>query len=95
MRVHVEHTCTVWAWNVVHITTFIVMPETKLCWEVFTLAAWGLWKVRNAKLFDNIALSVTAWKIGLKSELQKLAYRSTNGKFTAKLTSTTGTSLLI
>lgn len=56
-----------------------------LFWEVFILAAWALWKVRNAKLFYRITPSRGAWRVYLRIELQLLVHRSTKESFRSKL----------
>ncbi|KQK22572.2 hypothetical protein BRADI_1g68165v3 [Brachypodium distachyon] len=56
-----------------------------LFWETFTLAAWAIWKVRNAKLFDNAAPTLSAWRAYLRADLELLAFRSTKETFKFKL----------
>lgn len=80
-------------WNDLNITWDLSLPLADrllhakdawpwgLFWEVFTLVAWALWKVRNAKLFDDLAPSKAAWRAILKTDLELLTHRSTRDSF--------------
>lgn len=58
-----------------------------LFWEIFVLdlAAWTLWKVRNAKLFENILPLKSTWRVLLRTELKLLAHRSAKEQFQINL----------
>lgn len=49
------------------------------------LAAWTLWKVRNAKLFENILPLKSTWRVLLRTELKLLAHRSAKEQFQINL----------
>jgi hypothetical protein len=43
--------------------------------EIIMLAAWGIWIIRNMKIFEDQNPSISAWKIVFKQELHLLSYR--------------------
>lgn len=42
--------------------------------EVVTLAAWNIWKQRNRRHFDRVALTLLSWKRGLTSDPEILKF---------------------
>ena len=44
--------------------------------EVFTVAAWGIWKERNDKHFRGIQPSFTSWKNRFKHDFALLVHRA-------------------
>lgn len=44
--------------------------------EVFTIAAWSIWKERNNKYFMGIAHSLVSWKNQFKSDFAKMVHRT-------------------
>ncbi|KAF8688249.1 hypothetical protein HU200_042374 [Digitaria exilis] len=43
--------------------------------EVFTIAAWQIWKQRNALIFENKQVSVNRWKRDFVAECHNQAHR--------------------
>lgn len=44
--------------------------------EVFTIAAWGIWKERNDKLFRGIPPTHGSWMSRFKRDFALLAHRA-------------------
>lgn len=44
--------------------------------EIFAVAAWGIWKERNDKLFRGIAPSTESWLARFKKDFGLLVHRS-------------------
>ena len=43
--------------------------------EVFTVAAWGIWKERNDKHFRGVQPSLSSWKNRFKNDFAMLVHR--------------------
>jgi hypothetical protein len=43
--------------------------------EIIILAAWAIWIIRNRKIFEDQAPSLSAWKAVFRQELILLSYR--------------------
>lgn len=66
---------------------FEIMHAGKRAWqgpmfmEVFIVAAWGIWKERNDKLFRGIPPSLHSWKARFKEDFGLLVHRSPQRAF--------------
>jgi hypothetical protein len=49
--------------------------QGSLFFEVFIIAAWGIWKERNNLIFKGINTSTEAWKARIIEDLQLLRFR--------------------
>jgi hypothetical protein len=43
--------------------------------DIIMLAAWGIWIVRNNKIFNNISASFQSWKAIYLQEIRLISYR--------------------
>lgn len=65
-----------------HGNRFEIMHAGRRSWrlpmfmEVFVVAAWGIWKERNDKLFRGIPPSLCSWKAQFKEDFSLLVHRS-------------------
>jgi hypothetical protein len=49
--------------------------QGSLFFEIFIIAAWGIWKERNNLIFKGIATSRETWKARVIADLQLLRFR--------------------
>jgi hypothetical protein len=40
--------------------------------EIFIVAAWELWNLRNAKIFDGVAATFDPWTVRFKAQVIEL-----------------------
>jgi hypothetical protein len=49
--------------------------QGKLFFEIFTIAAWGIWKERNNYIFKGIPPSTESWKARVAVDINLLRFR--------------------
>ncbi|KQK04513.1 hypothetical protein BRADI_2g13851v3 [Brachypodium distachyon] len=58
-----------------------ILPEIKanfgspIFFEVFVLAAWNIWKIRNNLIFKGVPAFVQTWRARLRADLTLLGFR--------------------